>query len=341
MVASDAVAEHPATLVGETVARAWLAAAPASRLAVVPLAAGGEAWVSALARVWDADTEVLAADGSVLLTSRRGADVALAVAGPSDGQAGAEEGFWARPGSHPHGRALAAGLAGGARRVLLDLTTSTAHDAGEGLLAELGGLAAARARTSGVELVGVVAAEELAQPLLGLRGITARRGHAGPTAPDPGRLVELDAALERFARGVAPEAADLPGAGAAGGCGFAVLALGGRLVSGPQLLAEESGLPATLAAADLVVTATTSLDFASRGGAVVQAVAGWAGEALRPCVVLAGSVQIGAREMRLMGVESAHALGPVPLAGRPARVDLAALGDLVARVARSWDRTAG
>ncbi|WP_198671816.1 glycerate kinase, partial [Desertihabitans aurantiacus] len=123
---------------------------------------------------------------------------------------------------------------------------------------------------------------------------------------------------------------------AAGGCGFAVLALGGELVDGPAWLAREAGLAATLARADLVVTATTGFDFASRGGAVVQRVARWAGEVLRPCVVLAGSVQVGAREMRLMGVESAHGLGPVPVAGEPATLDLDALEGLAARVARSW-----
>ena len=48
-------------------------------------------------------------------------------------------------------------------------------------------------------------------------------------------MLRTDAALEAFARLAAGSQATLGGAGACGGLGFAVLALGGQLSTGPAL----------------------------------------------------------------------------------------------------------
>lgn len=334
LVAGAGVGAIPAAEAGTTVARGWRRAAPDSELAVVPLAAGGPELVAAAAHLWGTETDLLAEESGVLVTARAGGRVAVAAETPPGGRPE----LWERPGSELLGRALAAALdvRPAPRSVLLDLTSVWSHDAGRGLLESLGGLGAARDRLAGTDLVAVVAPGETTQALLGLRGTTALRGHAGPEAPDQARLVALDAELERLARQTAPELVGVRGAGAAGGSGFAVLALGGTLVTGTGWLAEESGLHRTLASADLVVTTCTGFDFAHRGGPEVQAVAGWARETSRPCVVLAGSVQIGAREARLMGVESAHAVGSVPLVGQQPDVDLAGLEALAVRVGRTW-----
>ncbi|SDE55461.1 glycerate kinase [Auraticoccus monumenti] len=334
LVASAGVAGIAAAEAGGAVARGWLRAAPGSELVVVPLAAGGPDLVAAAAYLWRADVALLADDDAVLVTARAGGGVVVAPETPPGPPPALED----RPGSHLLGRALAAVLADrpAPRSVVLDLTSVWSHDAGRGLLDELGGLGAARERLAGTRLVAVVAPGETTTALLGLRGTTALRGHATATTPDQALLVELDAELERFAREQAPEVVGVRGAGAAGGCGFAVLALGGSLVTGTDWLAEEAHLQQTVAAADVVVTTCTGFDFAHRGGPEVQAVAGWAAATSRPCVVLAGSVQIGARETRLMGVESAHALGPVPLVGQEPVVDPDGLEALALRVGRSW-----
>ena len=57
---------------------------------------------------------------------------------------------------------------------------------------------------------------------------------------------------------------------------------------------------------DLVVTGCSVFDFASRGGGVVAAMAEAAAAALAPCIVIAGEVLIGSREMRTMGIEAAY-----------------------------------
>ena len=57
-----------------------------------------------------------------------------------------------------------------------------------------------------------------------------------------------------------------------------------------------------------MVTGCTVFDFANRGGGVVAAAAARAVELLSPCVVVAGEVLIGSREMRTMGIEAAYAV---------------------------------
>jgi glycerate kinase len=135
--------------------------------------------------------------------------------------------------------------------------------------------------------------------------------------------------------------ADAPGAGAGGGLGFAVGCLGGTRVNAIEVVADAIGLPAAAAGCDLVLTGEGAYDFSSRSGSVVHAVAQLAQAALRPCVVLAGQVLVGGREMRAMGVESAYAV--VDVVGEQAALSepaesLAALGE---RVARTWSRLPG
>jgi len=238
------------------------------------------------------------------------------------------------------------------KRIVLDLAGPSAHDAGAGLVLALGATAdvpldggvralaglthldldAARQRLGAAELIGVVPEAELGLPLLGLRGITARRGRAA--GEDTAVLLQVDAALEQFARLAAPEVASVPGAGACGGLGFGVLALGGRLTSGPRLALEALG-PPSQRRLDLVVTGCSVLDFATRGGGVITDLARVATEALCPCIVLAGQVLIGSRELRTMGVESAYAVR-TDLGPDAADVSADELAALAGRVARSW-----
>jgi glycerate kinase len=69
---------------------------------------------------------------------------------------------------------------------------------------------------------------------------------------------------------------------------------------------------------------------------VVAGVAKTAGEALRPCIVVAGQVLVGAREMRALGIEAAY--GMADLVGLEAAMaePAAALAQLSERVARTW-----
>jgi glycerate kinase len=87
-----------------------------------------------------------------------------------------------------------------------------------------------------------------------------------------------------------------------------------------------------------VITGEGSFDFSSRAGKVPFGVATVAGGAARPCIVLAGRVDVGSREMRALGVESAYSLVDLVGEERALADPAGALADLAARTARAWSR---
>ena len=298
--------------------------AGAADLAVIGLAEGGSALGRALAEP-DGEFEALGAgwlardDGWVAV----GVDPAdpSEVSGRATGPLGG--------GSATLGRLVGYALQGASTgQVVVDLTGLNAHDAGAGLLAALGAtgdvdlgagpesltaisrldLDAVRARLAGCDLVGLVPPGQTEDLLLGLRGVTSRRGRELGLPAET--MLAVDAALERFATLAAPGSARTPGAGAAGGVGLAILALGGRLTTGAAFCADRSGLDRSLSAADLVVSGCDSFDFGSRGGGVIGELARRCEGAETPLIVVSPLIGMSGREMRVMGVESGHPLEP-------------------------------
>jgi glycerate kinase len=347
VVATDSVGALSSLQAGEALATGWLRA----QVAVVPVGAAGAGFVQAAADLWGTRTVTSALDGAVLTRADGPDEAALRVEQGAPGPAGLP----LTASSAPLGAALAALLAERRpRRVHLDLTGLVVHDGGAGLLGALGAeadvdlgagvagltglgrleLGPVRTLLGDTELVGVVPADALALPLLGLRGITSRGRDAGL---DPADLLRTDADLERLAQLAGEGLGQRPGAGACGGLGLAVLALGGRLATGPRLGLAAAPFGAGRPAPDLVVTGCSVFDFAARGGGVVAAAAEAAAESLAPCVVVAGEVLIGAREMRTMGIEAAYAVRE-SVADTPAGGDVGVeeLAATASRVARSW-----
>jgi glycerate kinase len=168
-------------------------------------------------------------------------------------------------------------LDAGVRNYLVGLGGSSTNDGGAGLLAALGlKLADAKGRDvdptpaglgSLAEVDASVLDSRLAQahitimsdvdnPLCGERGATAIFGAQKGVRAES--AVELDARLARFAalteRAVGRSAKDRPGAGAAGGLGFALQLLGGQLRSGAEVIADLLGLDAALDGADWLIS---------------------------------------------------------------------------------------
>jgi glycerate kinase len=111
----------------------------------------------------------------------------------------------------------------------------------------------------------------------------------GATPPQVAELVERLARLaDQYEDRFGIDIRDLPGAGAAGGLGGALVALGGRLEVGYRLVAGLVGLEASLRQADLVVTGEGALDATSFSGKVVGGVLGDASAIGVPVLVLAG-----------------------------------------------------
>jgi glycerate kinase len=157
-------------------------------------------------------------------------------------------------------------------------------------------------------------------------------------------VLDLDDALRRWADVVEgairrPGLRDKPGAGAGGGLGFGLLALGGRRVSGFGLVADAVGFAARVAGADLVVTGEGSFDPQSLRGKVVAGVAAAAQAAGVPCVVVAGQALVGRRDAAAAGVDDAYAVAD--LLGSPQAALAAGAAGVraaAAAAARAWSR---
>ena len=314
LVGSDVIGALSSLAAGQVLAAGWAGGSTA----VLPVGEAGAGFVQAAADRFGTELVSEVVEGRLVISAAAGGVSVLGVPGPGTGTGPIPY----EATSRPLGLALAAAVGDRPRTLLVDLVTDDVHDGGAGLLAGLGGIESARAALAGVELVGVVPSAQRRQLLLGLRGITSIRGREA--GDDPGRLLATDAALERLATTLG--VADTNGAGACGGVGLAILALGGRLVTGPEL-----GFGGITGPVDLVVTGCTRYDFASRGGGVVAAAAELAQRLLCPCVVLAEEVLIGGREMRTMGVEAAYETGAVA-----AEFSADRLRELAVRVGRSW-----
>ena len=133
---------------------------------------------------------------------------------------------------------------------------------------------------------------------------------------------ELDAAAGR-------QVSTLAGAGAAGGIGAALLALGARRESGAAVIAEHTRLAADIAAAELIITGEGRFDDQSLHGKVVSALAAGAVPRGVPVLVLAGQVTLGPAALRRAGIVAAYAVadyaGSVRLAIDDAANQLAGL----------------
>ncbi len=357
------------------IAAGWRRTAPGDRLDLVPLADGGPGFVDVLHATLGGEllaatvsgplgepvpAAVLLHDGTAYVESAQACGLHLLPEDRRDPTTTTTFGV---------GELVAAALDAGAREVVVGLGGSGTNDGGAGLLAALGatattaegadattllregglglrGLAAvdttpARARLAGVR---VRAATDVDNPLLGLRGAT--NGFGPQKGATDEQVMALEGALEAFAAAVGrrPDGKDPAvalGAGAAGGLGYALLALGAERVPGIDSVLAAVGLADRVAAADLVVTGEGSFDWQSLRGKVVAGVAGAALAHGRPCLVLAGRVEVDAREYGPAGVSGA--LGVVAdLADRglPAEAayddPAARLADLAARAARTW-----
>lgn len=229
------------------------------------------------------------------------------------------------------GQAIDAAIESGCRTVIFGLGGSASTDAGAGILTALG---ARLLDASGAEVplggagldevatvdldpalervrdVDLVLASDVDNPLTGEHGAAAVYGpQKGATEADVARL---DAALGRFAglvrESTGRDVAGEPGAGAAGGAGYAAYLLGGTFRQGIELVLELARIDDHLAGADLVITGEGSLDEQSLHGKAPVGVADAAARHGVPVVAVAGRVTVDDDRLRAAGIERAYAL---------------------------------
>lgn len=211
-------------------------------------------------------------------------------------------------------------IASGAQTIYLGLGGSATNDGGAGFLQALGarlldadgrdiptGLAGLEKVASinlapAVQALGparLIALSDVTNPLVGSRGALRVFGPQKGLAQDPDALdtydrwmVRYGALLDAVCRAVATprfrSLAGVPGAGAAGGLGAAVLALGGALTPGIDAVLDRSGFDEALRDCDVVVTGEGMMDGQTAGGKAPLGVARRARAAGVPVVAVVG-----------------------------------------------------
>ncbi|HEX7163825.1 MAG TPA: glycerate kinase [Trebonia sp.] len=225
----------------------------------------------------------------------------------------------------------------GAKRIVLGVGGVATTDGGAGLVQALGARlvddkrrelppgGAALARLAALDLarlrdlsgVEFLLASDVDNPLLGPHGAAAVYGPQKGASPEEVRL--LEAGLRRWAdvaeaaTGALP-VRDSPGAGAAGGIGFAALLfLGARMRPGIELLLELVSFGSRIDGARLVITGEGSLDAQTLHGKAPAGVARAAAahDPAVPVVAVAGRCTLTPDELRTAGIARAYALSDI------------------------------
>ncbi|WP_405138316.1 glycerate kinase [Nocardia sp. NBC_01388] len=226
------------------------------------------------------------------------------------------------------GELIRTAVSRGARRIVLGLGGSACTDGGAGMLTALGarlldddgeqlppgGVALqrlARIDTSGLMRVQITVASDVDNPLLGPRG--AAHVYGGQKGAGSDDIEALERGLTRFAEIAARDhfvdKAERPGAGAAGGVGFAALAfLGARTEPGIEIILRHLEFGDRLAGARLVITGEGCLDRQTLHGKAPIGVARAAVAAGVPVLAVSGQRLLTRDVLRRIGFQDAFAL---------------------------------
>lgn len=242
------------------------------------------------------------------------------------------------------GQLVKAALDHGCTELVIGVGGSATTDGGSGMLRALGAVmtdavgkvlpmgGGALSKIAHIDLTGldtrlagtrVTLASDVDNPLLGPNGAAAIFGpQKGATAA---HVDHLEDSMERYFRILANELGaeavdvlDAPGSGAAGGTGYAALAvLQAQRRPGIEVVLELAGFPDGLSTADLVITGEGSLDGQSLGGKAPVGVSRAAALAGVPVVVICGRNALSAQEVSDAGFAAAYALSDIePDVGR-------------------------
>ena len=309
----------------ESIAAGWRSVRPDDELRISPMADGGEGLTQVVADVVDGVTPHTLKVADALGIEREATWLAL-----PDGRAlvecaqacglsalAREQRDPRKTTSYGVGQLLLAARDAGATEIIVGLGGSATNDGGAGMATALGHKLR-RDDGNGVKVGGqyiaelasvalaeplgvpVVAAVDVTNPLLGPEGATAIFGPQKGGTPQV--LDELEQAMTVFADIVERDVPggpwrEVPGAGAAGGLGFGLLAFcDGRIRGGADVVAELVGFTDAVAGADVVITGEGKLDHQSEAGKAPTFVRDTAREHGAKVFAVAGQVTDGAGE---------------------------------------------
>ena len=240
----------------------------------------------------------------------------------------------------------------GCRSFILGIGGSATNDGGVGMLTALGWRfldasgdpipdgAAGLARLARIDSSQVPAAVrecrfrvacDVNNPLCGERGCSAVYGPQKGATPE--NIPYMDALLSNYGTltaSVSPDAdPDFPGAGAAGGLGFALRAyLGAELVPGVELILSATGMEDAIAKSDIVVTGEGRLDRQTSMGKAPAGVAALAKKYGKPVIAFSGCLGEGARACNACGIDAYFPILPACLTPQQAMESEAAYRNL-------------
>lgn len=263
------------------------------------------------------------------------------------------------------GELIVHALNAGARRVILGVGGSASTDGGAGMMTalgarlydryggELGAGGAELARLARIDLAELhprvgetefILAADVDNPLLGQTGAAAVYGPQKGAAPHT--VKDLDAALALWDQllidsgAASAEDAATPGAGAAGGVGYAAIALlGAQRRAGIDVVLDLTDFAERVAGATVVITGEGSLDEQSLHGKTPIGVAQAAARAGATAIAVAGRSTLTADQARSGGIERCYQILDLEpdreVAMRDAGRLLEALGQ---RIAEEYER---
>lgn len=306
------------------------AGSPGAEIVTVPIADGGDGFLAAAIAAGYEEVSV-AAQGPTGLPI-------MASYGVRDGTAVIElaetAGLTALPdgtlapmtaSTHGTGLVMRAALDAGCRHLVLGIGGSASTDGGSGLLEALGATLSRRgggglADVDSVDLgalhpalstADVTIAADVDNPLLGATGAAAVYGPQ--KGASPAQVAELDRALANWAThldaATGTDHRGLPGAGAAGGVGYGlVAALGATIRPGADLVLDLVGFDKAMVGARLVITGEGALDDQTLHGKAVLGVAARARVASVPVLAVAGRSTLTTDQLHAAGIAAAFAL---------------------------------
>ena len=334
--------------VARALADGWTAARAEDATLLCPLADGGEGTLEAIAAAggwaWQ-EADVTDPLGRAIrarwLRSADGTRAVIEMAEASGlSRVAASERDAIAATSAGTGELIRAALDSGVSAIVLGIGGSATTDGGAGLLRALGAAAdrdAGHADLAGLDArlreIDLAVACDVSNPLLGTSGAAAIYGPQ--KGASPAHVAHLDARLAGFADALEDAAGTavrhVPGAGAAGGVGFGLLAIASRFRSfalrpGVDLVMDATDFSARLAQSDLVITGEGRIDAQTAFGKTALGVAQRAAAAGVPCIAVGGGVEpegiaalasVGAVAVpvveRPQSVEQAMAAGTAPL----------------------------
>ncbi|RXT04533.1 glycerate kinase [Ammoniphilus sp. CFH 90114] len=244
--------------------------------------------------------------------------------------------------SYGTGELIRHALDAGYRRFIIGLGGSATNDGGAGLLRSLGLkfyhhdgslLADGGAPLRDLAFIDTsefdprikdshfTIASDVTNPLCGGNGASAVFGPQKGATPE--NVVELDQALERYALVIFEQTGfdvrELPGSGAAGGIGAALLSFfHAECRSGIEIVMEAIGFNSQIQDADFIITGEGRLDTQTLSGKVIAGVCKEAKVYQVPVIALCGGMQLTREQMDQMGLLAGFSIIP-----RPCSLDVA------------------